>query len=393
MSLDPRAIIAAIKTVIPTTTPAELHKPDINGHELKFVTECVTGDLVGYEYVRQFEDRLSEITGAPYVIAMASGTAALHIALMAAGVKAGDEVLVPALTFVATANAVSYIGAVPNFVDGTIGINAYKLRRYLERETRRSDDGSGRVNRRTERRIAAIVPVHLLGVPADIAGISAVAEEFGLIVVEDAAEALGSSAGNRHCGTFGSAGVISFNNNKMVTTNGGGALLASEEWLTAKAWQLSTTARLAHPWKMDHDAIAWNYRMANLNAALGLAQLERFDDLLKRKNALAGRYRRAFDGVGGVEHVGADRACRTGVACTSNYWLNAILLGGEHAHRRDEVLGAMHAEGIKARAIFTPLHQLPMYRDCPRDNLGYAEDSARRMICLPSGFDLCASAS
>jgi perosamine synthetase len=322
-----------------------------------------------YKYIRAFEDALRRQTNASQALAVSSGTAALHLALMASGVKPGDEVLVPALTFVGTANAVSHVGAIPVFIDGSLNVNPYKLRTFLARET--VPTGHGRVNKRTERPVTALIVVHLLGIPADMTQFEQIAEEFKLILIEDAAEALGSKG----CGNRGLVSTFSFNVNKILTTNGGGALVTNDEFLLAKAYQLATTARTSDKWLVEHDVIAWNYRMPNICAAMGLSQFNYLSDTIRRKAKLAALYGTALHDCHGLQMLEAPDG--------SNHWLTAILC--DYAVDRDALLDGLHAEGIKARAIFTPLHLLSMYKDRPRDSLQYAVNTASRMVCLPSG--------
>ncbi len=233
--------------------------------------------------------------------------------------------------------------------------------------------------------MTALIVVDLLGVPADLAALEDVAREFGIEMIEDAAEALGSRAGNRACGAFGRVAVLSFNNNKIVTTGGGGAVLTDDEWVAAKVVQLATTARLPHRWAVEHDAVAWNYRMGNVNAAVGCAQMERLDEFMERKRNLRGRYRSRLDGVRGVELLDHDG----GEGRRGNHWLNALKIDPGHSNdARVALLDALCAQGIMARALFTPLHMLPMYAKNPRDNVLSAEDTWRRTVCLPSGADL-----
>lgn len=382
--IDIPAIVEAIASVLPARRPIGHHEPSLDGHELKAINDCFRDGLTGYKAISAFEDTLAARCGVRHAVAVSSGTAALHLALTAAGVKPNDEVLVPALTFVATANAVVHAGAVPNFVDGSLNINAYKLRCYLHRQTVKAPTGP-RINRVTGRPVTAIVAVDLLGVPADMAELEIIASEFGLVLIEDAAEALGSRIGNRACGSFGRAGILSFNNNKIVTTGGGGAVLTDDDWLAAKVVQLATTARLPHKWAVEHDAVAWNYRMGNINAAVGCAQMEKLDGFLEKKRRLWVRYRDVLAVCGGVELV--DYCAGQGHG--ANHWLVALKLdprAGDSA--RVALLDALCAAGIMARALFTPMHMLPMYRDNPRDNLLSAEDAWRRTVCLPSGADL-----
>jgi len=227
--IDIPQIVEAVASVLPARRPIGHHEPSLDVRDLAAINECYYTGLTGYGFINRFEEAIAKACGVRHAIAVSSGTAALHLALMAAGVKPGDEVLVPALTFVATANAVVHAGAVPNFVDGPLNINAYKLRCYLSRETVRAPTGGPRLNRRTGRPVTAMIVVDLLGVPADLAALEAVASEFGLAMIEDAAEALGSRAGNRACGSHGRAGILSFNNNKIVTTGGGGVVLTIKQ--------------------------------------------------------------------------------------------------------------------------------------------------------------------
>lgn len=378
---DAREVLKAVQSVLPKRRPIGHHEPCINGKEAAYVRDCIDRGVVSYEYVERFERAIVDRVGTSYSICTSSGTAALHVVLLACGVNPGDEVLVPTLTFAATANAVSYVGAIPNFVDGSLSINACKLARYLERETKPAPDKRGRINRETGRHIKVIVLVHLLGSPADTPRIFEIAKAFGLEVIEDSAEALGSVSGNSHCGTLGLAGIFSFNNNKIVTTNGGGAIVTNDEWIAAKCKQLVNTARIPHLWLIEHDAIAFNYTMGNLNAALGLAQIEQLDTFIDAKKRLADRYSRSLSGCRGVFPL----VPNTG----SNHWLTAILVDPRWTGGRDEILQTLHSDGILARCCFTPLHKLSHFSECPRDgNLMYAEDNWKRMICLPSGIGL-----
>lgn len=375
-------IVEAAKQVLPARRPIEHHEPWIEAFEGYAVNGCLTKNIVGHYYVDKFEEKLRQITGAENVVAMSSGTAALHIALLVTGVLPGEEVIVPASTFVGTANAVCCAGAIPHFIDCGLAINPYKLRQYLAKQTTPAIDKRGRINKETGRLIKAIIVVHLFGFPSPIQELMEIANNFGLEVIEDAAEALGSTILNRQCGTF-CTGILSFNNNKIVTTNGGGALLTNDPWIAAKARQLSTTARVDHPWEVIHDAIAFNYRLPNLNAALGVGQLTRFERILAAKRELARSYSDNFAGVGGSHLVRGLHPCPG----RPNYWLNVLILDVGNQAFKDKILKALHDEGIKARASFIPLHKLPMFKNNPRsDNVMHmAEDLYRSAICLPSG--------
>lgn len=372
---DVKDVVERIVSVLPPKRPIEHHAPVFGPSEQSYALDCLSDDPVGYTYIKEFEERLALLAGVNQVLAVNSGTAALHLALMAVGIKPGDEVLVPALTFVATANAVVHAGATPHFVDGSFNLNAYKLRQYLAYNTKKNPDGKGRLNPETDRPITALIVVDLLGIPADWERLTQIAREFDLTLIEDAAEAVGSKQGCKPCGSFGQVAIYSFNCNKIVTTGGGGALLTNDEWVQAKAYQLATTARVQHAYLVAHDAVAWNYRMPNISAALGAAQLRRLSTFLNQKKQLTERYQAKLDGCPGVTFLEQPEG--------ANCWLNALLV--DRPSDRDLLFAALHAEGIKARAIFTPLHLLPMFGKCPKSNLGYAEDAANRMVCLPSG--------
>jgi perosamine synthetase len=270
-------------------------------------------------YVTRFEEELAAFTGAQRAVAVVNGTAALHLALRLAGVQPSDEVLIPALTFVATANAIAYCGAVPHFVDSetqSLGIDAGKLDVYLDDVAEQRGDAF--FNRRTGRCLRALVPVHVFGHPCDLDALAGVCERFGLAMVEDAAEALGSHYKGTHVGTRGRMAVLSFNGNKIITTGGGGAVLTGDDVLADRIKHLATTAKMPHPWAYIHDEVGYNYRMPNINAALGCAQLEQLPGFLRRKRTLAARYAEAFRDVEGVTFVQEPAWGR------SNYWLNAL---------------------------------------------------------------------
>ena len=334
-------------------------------------------------YVDRFERELAATTGARRAVAVVNGTAALHIALKLVGVEAGDEVLIPSLTFVATANAVSYCGAIPHFVDvepGTLGLDPISLEQRLAMIGEKVNGLV--VSRESGRRLAAVVPMHTFGHPVDLAGLMEVCERWGLPVVEDAAESLGSYYRDRHTGTFGRLGILSFNGNKIVTTGGGGAILADDEELADRAKHLTTTAKVPHRWEFIHDETGYNYRMPNINAALGCGQLERLEEMVALKRRLADTYRDALADVRGVRFIQEPPGCR------SNYWLNAIELDEGLAGDRDAILAALDDEGIQARPIWRPMHQLSMYQSCPRADLPVTERLARRIINLPSSASL-----
>jgi perosamine synthetase len=361
--------------------PVALHEPVLDGNEWRNVKDCLDTGWVSSvgAYVDKFERELGEYVDG-YAVAVSNGTSALHACLVLAGVEASDEVLVPALTFIATANAVSYCGAVPHFVDSseaTLGLDPVRLSDYLSgiADVR----GKECSNRKTGRRIRAVIPMHTFGHPVDLDSLSEVAAKFGLILVEDAAESLGSYYKGRPTGSLGDLGALSFNGNKIITTGGGGALVTRDAGLASRAKHLTTTARIPHRWSFIHDQVGYNYRMPNINAALGCAQLEALPGLLRRKRELAARYAAAF-----AEAKGA-RIFAEPAFASSNYWLNVLMLDEGTAGKRDEILEATNAAGFHTRPVWTPMHKLPMYAECPRMELSTVESLERRIVCLPSG--------
>lgn len=358
-----------------------LHEPTFSGNEWQYLRECLDSTFVSSvgKFVDRFEADLARYTGARYAVAVVNGTAALHVALRLAGVGAGDEVLLQPLTFIATANAVAYCGATPHFVDcelSTLGIDVARLRDYLQANTFQTDGNC--VNRNTGRMIRAIVPMHTFGHPSDLDGLLALSRDFNIALVEDAAESLGSYYHGRHTGTFGLLGTLSFNGNKTITTGGGGAILTNDEALAKRAKHLTTTAKLPHAWEYRHDEVGYNYRMPNLNAALGCAQLEQLPELLALKRQLHLRYTQAFASMPGVSVFGEPANCR------SNYWLQALLLDETSAGARDAILAATNGAGVMTRPAWTLMHELPMFARCPRMDLRVAQSLARRLINIPS---------
>lgn len=377
-------IAAAIRAVV-GAEPAVLHEPCFNGNEWQYLKECLDSTYVSSvgEFVNRFESDLASCTGAKCAVAVVNGTAALHVALRLAGVKANDEVLVPALTFVATANAVTYCGAVPHFVDSderTLGVDAARLRSHLIKHT---EQHSGQcINRVTGKVIRALVPMHTFGHPADVEGLLAVAHDFNLAMVEDAAESLGSYYHGQHTGTFGLMGILSFNGNKTITTGGGGAILTNDAELARHAKHLTTTAKLPHAWEYRHDEIGYNYRLPNLNAALGCAQLEQLPGMLASKRELFKRYQSAFATVAGVRLVEEPERCQ------SNYWLQTVVLDHDMMDQRDEILKCTNDQGLMTRPAWHLMHELPSFLQYPRMDLEIARSLARRLINIPSSCRL-----
>lgn len=380
----PERIITAIRSVV-GAGPAALHEPSFVGNEWCYLKECLDSTFVSSvgKFVDKFEFELAQFTGARHAVAVVNGTAALHIALKLAGVQPGDEVLIPALTFVATANAVVYCGAIPHLVDSdeqTLGIDPEKLRDYLDATT--DQYGGHCINRNTRRVLRAIVPMHTFGHPVAMEALQAVARDFNLLIIEDAAESLGSTYRGRHVGTFGQIGVLSFNGNKIITTGGGGALLTNDTSLAQHAKHLTTTAKITHPWEYRHDEIGYNYRMPNLNAALGCAQLEQLPALLSAKRDLYQSYQIAFKEVAGV------RLMVEPEECVSNYWLQTLVLDPAFAYQRDAVLQATNLQGIVTRPVWLLMQELAPFKECPRMDLVSATLLARRIINIPSSAGL-----
>lgn len=374
------AVVGAIRQVV-GPGPAALHEPSFNGNEWVFLKECLDSTYVSSvgKFVDQFENDLATYTGAKYAVSVVNGTAALQIALKLSGVQSGDEVLIPALTFVATANAVSYCNAIPHFVDSeeqTLGIDAQKLREYLSRI---SSQQSGQcVNNITGRIIRTLVPMHTFGHPSDLEGLLSVAHDFNITLIEDAAESLGSFYHGQHTGTFGLLGTLSFNGNKTITTGGGGAILTNNKALARQAKHLTTTAKVAHAWEFRHDEVGYNYRMPNINAALGCAQLEQLPAKLVAKRELFKRYQDAFTHVEGVSVFLEPGGCE------SNYWLQALILDKNNSDNRDLILARTNEMGLMTRPVWNLLNTLAPYGYSPHMDLSSANSIANKLINIPS---------
>jgi len=377
-------VVTAIRAVV-GPRPAVLHEPSFSGNEWLYLKECLDSTFVSSvgKFVDRFELDLALFTGAKHVVAVVNGTAALHIALKLAGVKADDEVLIPSLTFIATANAVTYCNATPHFVDSevvTLGVDAAKLRDYLISHTEQR--ASQCVNHATGQVIRALVPMHTFGHPVDVEGLLVIARDFNITLVEDAAESLGSYYHGQHTGTFGLLGTLSFNGNKTITTGGGGAILTNDSALARYAKHLTTTAKLSHAWEYRHDEIGYNYRMPNLNAALGCAQLEQLPSMLAAKRELFTRYQTVFSKVVGIKLMGEPSQCQ------SNYWLQTLLLDSDHAEQRDAVLKATNDAGFMTRPAWILMHELAPFKDCPHMDLAMAQSLPERLLNIPSSSGL-----
>ena len=385
-ALDLDLVVRTLQMALPETGKTiALHEPSFGGNEWSYVKECIDTGWVSSvgKYVDLFEHQLAEYTGVKRAVAIVNGTSALHICLKLVGVEQNDEVLMPALTFIATANALTYCGAIPHFVDSeeqSLGIDPIKLRHYLQdiAEVRNNTC----YNKITQRRIKAVVPMHTFGHPVDLDELIDVCEEFFIELVEDAAESLGSYYKGRHTGNWGRVSALSFNGNKVITTGGGGAILTNDIELGKLAKHLTTQAKLPHRWNFAHDMVGYNYRMPNINAALGCAQLEQLPGFLEKKRQLAHRYQTLFSEVKGVKVVKEPDDTH------SNYWLNAVLLAPEHAAKRDELLALTNDCGIMTRPVWNLMYTLPMFTQCPRMNCQVAESIAARLINIPSSANL-----
>jgi perosamine synthetase len=379
-------VVDAIRAVLGTpATAIALHEPEFAGREWDYVKDCIDTTWVSSvgSYVDRFERDIAELTGAAHAVATSNGTSALHVCLLLAGVVQGDEVLLPTLTFVATANAVRYAGAVPHLADSeenSLGVDPVKLDAYL-RDVARLEGGAC-VNRRTGAVIRALVVMHVFGHPAQLEALGEVAKRWNLVLVEDAAESLGSNYAGRPTGTFGRISALSFNGNKVVTTGGGGAIVTNDVELGRRAKHLTTTARVPHRWSFLHDEVGFNYRMPNINAALGCAQLERLPEFVDSKRRLAAAYERSLASVRGVRFLKEPAGTR------SNYWLNALVLEPSHAPLRDSLLQSLNDSGYMSRPVWTLMHSLPMFSDCPRMDLSTSEMLEACIVNVPSSAKL-----
>lgn len=368
-----------------------LHAPVFTGNEKKYLEECIDTTFVSSvgKFVDLFEEKIAEYTGSAKAVSCVNGTNALHLALQLVGVERNTEVITQPLTFIATANAISYCGAHPVFLDvdmDTMGLSPQALKNWLKQnvELREAEvkvmDSLSQLqpyNKGTGRRISCCVPMHTFGHPCRIDEIVAISNEFNIPVVEDAAESLGSFYKHKHTGTFGKIGVLSFNGNKVITTGGGGMLLFNNEELAKKAKHLTTQAKVPHPWEFNHDAIGYNYRMPNINAALGLAQLEQLPKFLESKRKIAEKYEQFFSSSQQISFVSEPQNAK------SNFWLNCILLSSKE--QRDAFLKYSNENGVMTRPSWTLMNKLPMFTNAICGDLTNAYQIENRLVNLPSG--------
>lgn len=366
-----------------TMDTVPLHAPKFMGNEKKYLDECIDTTFVSSvgKFVDRFENEVAAYTGAARAVVCVSGTNALHMAMMLVGVERDDEVLTQALTFIATCNAISYIGAHPVFVDvdlDTLGMSPVAVRSWLEKNAEMRNGEC--YNRNTGRRVKACVPMHTFGHPVRIDVLADICNEWGIELVEDAAESIGSYYKGQHTGTFGKVGAISFNGNKTITTGGGGMMLLRDEELGKLAKHLTTQAKVPHRWAFVHDHIGYNYRMPNINAALGCAQLENLDRFVDNKRETAAIYADFFRNIPDIGFFTEPENCR------SNYWLNAVIMKDKKAQQ--EFLEYTNDNGVMTRPVWELMNRLPMFAGCETDGLANTQWLADRIVNIPSSVRL-----
>lgn len=385
LSLSEKVLKAVSAAIGKPSEQVLLHSPYFPPSTYADVKSCIDTGWVSSAgaFVTELESAVCEIVGCKHAIATVNGTTALQVALYSSGVTAGDEVLIPSLTFVATANAVRHQGAIPHFVDVSpdrMGMSSSALRERLIEIAHKSNNNTK--NRLTGRRIAAICPMHCFGIPCEIDEIVAIADNFKIPVVEDCAESLGSYYKGTHTGRFGMVSAFSFNGNKILTTGGGGAICTDNDSVAALSRHVTTTGKLPHQWEFEHDRVAWNYRMPNINAALGIGQLKEFPLILQKKAAVFDSYARAFNDLDEVEIRKPPRDC------VSNNWLISLILESPDIALRDEILALLNSSHYQSRPLWKPMHSLSMNSDCPHGPLPTTEALYKQVIALPSSPSL-----
>jgi len=371
-------VINFIQDTYKTKEFIPLHEPRFSGNEKKYLNECIDSTFVSSvgKFVDEFEEKITNYTGAKYAIATSNGTSALHISLLLADVDQNSEVITQPLTFVATCNAISYCGAQPIFLDvdkDTMGLSPSALKEFLEKNTIIKNQQC--INNKTGKVIKACVPMHTFGHPCRIDEIKEICDKHHVFLIEDAAESVGSIYKGKHTGTFGQVGVMSFNGNKIITAGGGGCIVTNDKALAKKAKHLTTTAKVQHKWDFNHDMVGYNYRMPNLNAALLVAQLENLDNFISSKCKLANVYEAFFNSTNYV-------FVKEPMDSKSNYWLNSILL--KNKQQRDEFLDETNSSGIMTRPIWTLMNKLPMFGCAQCGDLKNSEWLEDRVVNIPS---------
>lgn len=379
---DMQSVVKFIKQTFNTDNFIPLHEPKFIGNEKKYLNDCIDSTFVSSvgKYVDLFEREFASYIGSKYAIAAMNGTAALHIALVLANVKANDEVITQPLTFVATCNAISYCGAKPIFVDvdiDTMGMSPNSLKKFLEENCEVKNNNC--INKTTSNIVKACVPMHTFGHSCKIDEIVKICDEWHITLVEDAAESLGSYYKGKHTGTFGKIGAFSFNGNKIITSGGGGVIVTDDEKLAKKAKHLTTTAKAPHSYEYVHNEIGYNYRLPNINAALLVAQLEQLDKFLNSKRNLAVKYKDFFSGQG-IKFIQEPKNSK------SNYWLQAVML--DNRQQRDDFLTFTNKHGIMTRPIWRLMSELEMFKDCQKYNLVNAKYLEQRVVNIPSSVRL-----
>ena len=362
-----------------------LHEPDLDNKDLIHIKKCFNSGMVSTAgaYVSKFENEIKKITNSKYVISVTNGTVGLFISLLTAGVKQNDEVLLPAITFVATANAVAQCHAIPHFVDienDTLGIDADKLEKYLLKNTYIKNNSC--FNKRSKRKIKAIIPVHIFGHPCEIEKILKVSRKFKLTVIEDAAEGIGSYYKKKHVGNFGLLGVFSFNGNKIVTSGGGGAIITNNKSLYKRIKHICTTAKVAHSWKYLHNEVGYNFRMPAINAALGYSQLLKLKVFVRKKTQLYKIYKELFNSNRDIKIMPSPKHCK------SNFWLQTMILSGKTKKFKNKIINECHLSGIKVRPLWDLISTLKMYKNCPKMNLDNSKKAYESIINLPSSSSI-----
>lgn len=377
-------IINCIRSLYSNREVIPLHEPYFGGNEKKYVQDCIDSTFVSSvgKYVTQFEEMITDYTSSKYAIATVNGTAALHVALLLAGVKPGDLVITQPLTFIATCNAIKYCSADPVFVDvdkDTLGMSPEALESWLEKNTTVENGVCFYLSHtRGKQKISACVPMHTFGHPCRIDKIVEICSKYHIPVVEDAAESIGSYYKGQHTGTFGELGILSFNGNKTITTGGGGMILTDDEEIGKLAKHITTTAKKPHPWKFEHDMIGYNYRLPNINAALGCAQMEKLPEILKNKRETASAYRDIFANMEGIEYISEPNDS------ISNFWLNAILL--KNLEDRDAFLKYSNEHKVITRPAWILMNELEIFKKSLSADLGIAKNIAERLVNIPSSF-------
>jgi aminotransferase in exopolysaccharide biosynthesis len=357
-----------------------LHDPRFIGSEKKYLQECIDSNFVSSvgEFVGRFEKMCAEYTGSKHAVAAMNGTSALHTALLMAGVTAKDEVITQPLTFIATANAISYTGATPVFTDvdrNTMGLSPASMEEFLFTNAEMRNDGFC-YNKVTGKRIIACIPMHTFGHPVKIEELVSLCNQYNIVLIEDAAESIGSTYKGKHTGGFGKLGVFSFNGNKIITTGGGGMILTDDEEIARHAKHITTQAKVPHRWEFVHDEIAYNYRLTNINAALGCAQMESLPKFIEMKRTLAETYKTFFSGMDDYTFFSEPEHCQ------SNYWLNVIL--AKNKELRDKLLTCTNDNGVMTRPVWRLMNELNMFKHCQCGNLDNAKWFEERVINIPS---------